>query len=72
MSQAEEADEIESPTQPTAAQVVPTSQLDMDPIEYASSMTSTYQQDELDDGKVFYSSFCSLMILNSRMRISSK
>jgi len=35
------------------SQVVPTSQLDNDPIDYASSMTSAYQQDELDDGKVF-------------------
>lgn len=31
--------------------VVSTSQLDNDPIEYASSMTSAYQHDEFDDGK---------------------
>jgi len=37
----------------TPSQVVPTSQLDNDAIEYASSMTSAYQQDELDDGKLF-------------------
>jgi hypothetical protein len=38
-------------------QVVPTTQLDNDPIEYASSMTSAYQHDELDDGRKFlYSS----------------
>lgn len=33
------------------AQVVPISQVDNDPIDYASSMTSAYQQDELDDGR---------------------
>ena len=34
-------------------QVVPSSQLDVDPIDYASSMTSTYQHDEIDEGKNF-------------------
>jgi len=33
----------------TPSQVIPSSQLDNDPIDYASSMTSAYQQDELDD-----------------------
>jgi hypothetical protein len=45
MSQAEPIHEV--------PHVVPTSQLDNDPIEYASSMTSTYQRDDLDDGKKF-------------------
>jgi hypothetical protein len=34
-------------------QIVPPSQFDMDPIDYASSMTSAYQHDEFDDGKIF-------------------
>jgi hypothetical protein len=36
----------------TTTQVVPTSQLDIDHIEYASSMTSVYQHDEFDDGEM--------------------
>ena len=46
MSQTEPIDET------VTHQVVPPSQLDIDPIDYASSMTSTYQHDELDDGKI--------------------
>ena len=42
---------------PVSNQVVPISQIENDPIEYASSMTSAYQQDELDDGKIFKSIF---------------
>jgi hypothetical protein len=41
----------------TPSQVIPSSQLDNDPIDYASSMTSAYQQDELDDGKIFISRY---------------
>ncbi|CAF3515844.1 unnamed protein product [Rotaria socialis] len=40
-------DMTSSPPLPT--QVIPVSQYDADPIDYASSMTSTYQQDEIDD-----------------------
>ncbi|CAF0828693.1 unnamed protein product [Rotaria sp. Silwood1] len=46
MSQTEPVDEIAPPPPPPAG---PPSQLDIEPIEYASSMTSTYQHDELDD-----------------------
>jgi hypothetical protein len=47
MAQSEPVAEI------SPAQVVPTGQLDNDPIDYASSMTSAYQYDELDDGRGF-------------------
>lgn len=40
-------------TEITSSQVVPSSQVDNDPIEYASSMTSAYQHDELDEGNWF-------------------
>ena len=45
----------ESTTDVTPSQVLPASQLDNDPIEYASSMTSAYQHDEFDDGERFLS-----------------
>jgi hypothetical protein len=53
MTQAETNTDI--PT--VSTQVIPISQIENDPIEYASSMTSAYQQDELDDGKFFKSIF---------------
>ena len=40
-------------TDVTPSQVVPSSQVDNDAIEYASSMTSAYQHDELDEGNEF-------------------
>ncbi len=48
------------------AQIVPTSQLDNDPIDYASSMTSAYQHDELDDGKNTYFKPFERSLLNCR------
>ena len=53
MTQAETSTEVSAVNN----QVVPISQIENDPIEYASSMTSAYQQDELDDGKIFKSIF---------------
>ncbi|CAF4147780.1 unnamed protein product, partial [Rotaria magnacalcarata] len=38
-----------TPSPPLPTQVIQALQYDADPIEYASSMTSTYQQDEIDD-----------------------
>ncbi len=48
MLQTQSVKDVEPPPQ-----IVPPSQFDMDPIDYASSMTSAYQHDELDDGKIF-------------------
>ena len=48
MSQSESVTEIAAP------QVVPTAQVDNDAIDYASSMTSAYQHDELDEGNSLY------------------
>jgi hypothetical protein len=48
------------------AHIVPISQLDNDPIDYASSMTSAYQHDELDDGKNTYFKSFERSLLNSR------
>jgi len=45
--------QMESTTDVTSSQVGPIPQVDNEPIEYASSMTSAYQQDELDDGRIF-------------------
>lgn len=44
----------ESMTDVSPVQVVPVAQVDNDGIEYASSMTSVYQHDELDEGNSLY------------------
>lgn len=54
MPQAEPIKDVELP--PPPPQIVPIPQVD-DPIDYASSMTSAYQHDEFDDGKITHSSY---------------
>ena len=56
MSQTQSVDDVESTTTTAPPpQLVPMTQADIDPIEYASSMTSIFHHDEFEDGNVFFS-----------------